>query len=105
MRTGDGATEIMEKRMVANTADELLDIVLHTSFDPRIVSYHYHRYAVLDLSGYLIDRLERQGIEIVTPKSESEHAGIVSFQFPDAENTFETLKARLALPRAAVVRG
>ena len=47
--------------------------------------------AVLDLSGYLIDRLERQGIEVITPREASEHSGIVSFNFPDAEKVFERL--------------
>ena len=47
--------------------------------------------AVLDLSGYLIDRLERRGIEVITPKSEQERSGIVSFNFPDAEKVFERL--------------
>ncbi|HEY3875815.1 MAG TPA: aminotransferase class V-fold PLP-dependent enzyme [Candidatus Kapabacteria bacterium] len=46
---------------------------------------------VLDLSGYLISLLEQRGIEILTPKAETERAGIVSFQFPDAESVFERL--------------
>jgi cysteine desulfurase/selenocysteine lyase len=46
---------------------------------------------VLDLSGYLINRLEQRGVEVITPKNEHEHAGIVSFNFPDAEKVFERL--------------
>ena len=46
---------------------------------------------VLDLSGYLIDRLEMRGVEIITPKQESERAGIVSFNMPDAEKVYERL--------------
>jgi cysteine desulfurase/selenocysteine lyase len=64
--------------------------------------------AVLDLSGYLIGRLERQGIAVITPKAESERAGIVSFEFPDAEKTFEQLQkeniiisVRSGVPRVA----
>jgi cysteine desulfurase/selenocysteine lyase len=48
--------------------------------------------AVLDLSGYLIQRFERQGIEVITPTAETERAGIVSFNFPEAEKTFERLE-------------
>ncbi|MGH2638304.1 MAG: aminotransferase class V-fold PLP-dependent enzyme, partial [Rhabdochlamydiaceae bacterium] len=47
--------------------------------------------SVLDLTNYLIERLERQGIEVITPRDEREHSGIVSFNFPDAEKTFERL--------------
>ncbi len=47
--------------------------------------------AVLDLTGYLIDRLAQRGIEVITPKDEREHSGIVSFNFPDAEKVFERL--------------
>jgi hypothetical protein len=36
---------------VAHTADELSDIILHTSYDPRIVNYTYSRQAELDTSG------------------------------------------------------
>ncbi|MFI5200818.1 MAG: aminotransferase class V-fold PLP-dependent enzyme [Candidatus Kapaibacterium sp.] len=46
---------------------------------------------VLDLSGYLIERLEQRGVEVITPKAETERAGIVSFNFPDAEKVFERL--------------
>jgi cysteine desulfurase/selenocysteine lyase len=46
---------------------------------------------VLDLSGYLIDRLQQRGVEVITPTNEREHAGIVSFNFPDAEKVFERL--------------
>jgi hypothetical protein len=38
-------------RRVAHTADELSDIILHTSYDPRIVSYRYIRQPELDISG------------------------------------------------------
>ncbi len=47
---------------------------------------------VLDLSGYFIDRLEQRGVEVITPSDEREHAGIVSFTFPDAETVFERLQ-------------
>jgi cysteine desulfurase / selenocysteine lyase len=47
--------------------------------------------SVLDLSGYLIDRLEIHGVEVITPKAEDERAGIVSFNFPDAEKVYERL--------------
>ncbi len=47
--------------------------------------------AVLDLSGYLIERLEREGIEVITPKAENEHSGIVSFKFADAEKVYQRL--------------
>ncbi|MDP4197978.1 MAG: aminotransferase class V-fold PLP-dependent enzyme [Bacteroidota bacterium] len=50
--------------------------------------------AVLDLTGYLIDRLEMRGVEVITPKPESERSGIVSFNFPDAEKVFERLQSR-----------
>ncbi len=50
--------------------------------------------AVLDLTGYLIDRLEQRGVEVVTPKPESERSGIVSFNFPDAQKVFERLQSR-----------
>ena len=50
--------------------------------------------AVLDLSGYLIDRLEMRGIEVITPKSEKERAGIVSFVVPDAEQVFKRLNSQ-----------
>jgi cysteine desulfurase / selenocysteine lyase len=46
---------------------------------------------VLDLSGYLIDRLEQRGVEVITPKAESERAGIISFNISDAEKVFERL--------------
>ncbi len=46
---------------------------------------------VLDLSGYLINRLQQRGVEVITPKDERERAGIVSFNFPDAEKVFERL--------------
>ncbi len=46
---------------------------------------------VLDLSAYLIDRLQQRGVEVITPTPEREHAGIVSFNFPDAEKVFERL--------------
>jgi cysteine desulfurase/selenocysteine lyase len=46
---------------------------------------------VLDLSGYLIERLQQRGVEVITPTPEREHAGIVSSNFPDAEKVFERL--------------
>jgi len=48
--------------------------------------------AVLDLTNYLIDRLDRRGVEIITPKDAREHSGIVSFNFADAEKVFERLE-------------
>ncbi len=50
--------------------------------------------AVLDLSGYLIDRLEMRGIEVVTPKSGAERSGIVSFIVPEAAAVFERLTSQ-----------
>lgn len=50
-------------------------------------------HSVLDLSGYLISRLEMHGIEVVTPKAETERSGIVSFKYPDAEKTFKRLES------------
>jgi cysteine desulfurase/selenocysteine lyase len=50
--------------------------------------------AVLDLSGYLISRLEMHGIEVVTPKAESERSGIVSFKYNDPEKTFKRLESQ-----------
>jgi cysteine desulfurase/selenocysteine lyase len=50
--------------------------------------------AVLDLSGYLISRLEMHGVEVVIPKTENERAGIVSFKYPDAEKTFKRLESQ-----------
>jgi len=47
---------------------------------------------VLNLSGYLIERFERHGVETITTSEESERAGIVSFKFPNAEQTFERLE-------------
>jgi cysteine desulfurase/selenocysteine lyase len=49
---------------------------------------------VLDLSGYLIDHLKMRGVEIITPQQESERAGIVSFNFPDAEKVYERLHSQ-----------
>jgi len=50
--------------------------------------------AVLDLSGYLIDRLQQRGVEVITPKPESERSGIVSFEFADAQQVFERLQSQ-----------
>jgi cysteine desulfurase / selenocysteine lyase len=55
---------------------------------------HEMERAVLDLSGYLISRLEMHGIEVVTPTSERERSGIVSFKFPDAEKAFKRLESQ-----------
>lgn len=49
---------------------------------------------VLDLSAYLIDRLSSRGVEVITPKEEAKHAGIVSFEFENAEATHERLMKR-----------
>ena len=49
---------------------------------------------VLDLSGYLIDRLEMRGVEVITPKQENERAAIVSFQFPESEKVHERLNSQ-----------
>lgn len=43
-------TVISERRVTAETADELANIVLHTSLDPRIVAYQYYRCVTLDLT-------------------------------------------------------
>jgi hypothetical protein len=39
-----------EVQRVLNTPDELCELVLHSSMDPRIVAYTYHRYAALNTS-------------------------------------------------------
>jgi hypothetical protein len=36
-----------EETRTARTPDELCDVILHTSFDPSIVAYNYHRYTTL----------------------------------------------------------
>jgi cysteine desulfurase / selenocysteine lyase len=40
---------------------------------------------VLDLSGYLHDRLSSRGINVITPKDEAARAGIITFDFDNAE--------------------
>ncbi|MGW4944451.1 hypothetical protein ACWEOZ_22995 [Actinoplanes sp. NPDC004185] len=37
-----------ETHRTVNTPDELCELVLHSSMDPRIVAYSYHRYATLN---------------------------------------------------------
>jgi hypothetical protein len=44
------ATQITVRRIVVDSPDRLAELVLHTSYDPRIVSYRYHRYLELDMS-------------------------------------------------------
>ena len=46
---------------------------------------------VLELSGYLIDRLSSRGVEVITPKEASARAGIVTFEFADAESVHKRL--------------
>jgi transcriptional regulator with XRE-family HTH domain len=40
-----------EHYLTASDPDELAEIVLRTSFDPRVVAYRYERHAALDMSG------------------------------------------------------
>jgi cysteine desulfurase/selenocysteine lyase len=47
---------------------------------------------VLDLADYLIPRLESHGIEVVTPKERSQHAGIISFKYEGLAETRERLE-------------
>lgn len=46
---------------------------------------------VLELSGYLHDRLTSRGINVITPKDASQRAGIITFEFENAEETHERL--------------
>ncbi len=46
---------------------------------------------ILDLTGYLIDRLESRGVNVITPKDETQRAGIVTFEFDDAEAMHQRL--------------
>ncbi len=46
---------------------------------------------VLDLSGYLHDRLSLRGINVITPKAEALRAGIVTFEFENADAVHERL--------------
>jgi transcriptional regulator with XRE-family HTH domain len=43
--------QIREHYLTASDPDELAEIVLRTSFDPRVVAYRYERHAALDMSG------------------------------------------------------
>jgi hypothetical protein len=47
-RSTDDRHSIFETYKVARTPDELCDIVLHSSLDPTIVAYSYHRYVQPD---------------------------------------------------------
>ena len=46
---------------------------------------------ILDLSNYLIDRLQSRGVNVLTPKEESSHAGIVSFEMEYPQEVYERL--------------
>ncbi len=48
----------------------------------------------LDLSGLMIDLLERHGADIVTPKNEIERAGIVTINMENAKEVFERLESK-----------
>jgi cysteine desulfurase/selenocysteine lyase len=49
---------------------------------------------VLDLSGYLIDRLSSRGLNVLTPKDEHEHSGIVTFEMENPDDVYERLKSK-----------
>jgi selenocysteine lyase/cysteine desulfurase len=40
---------------------------------------------ILDLTGFFIDRLLSRGVNVITPKDESQRAGIVTFEFDNAD--------------------
>jgi hypothetical protein len=43
-------TMVSEEHLVIDSVDDLVDLVLHRSLDPRIAAYSYHRFAALDMS-------------------------------------------------------
>ncbi|BCB87568.1 hypothetical protein [Phytohabitans suffuscus] len=49
MREEDPA-QVREKHLVVDSVDELVELVLHSSLDPRIAAYAYHRFATLDMT-------------------------------------------------------
>lgn len=49
---------------------------------------------ILDYSAYLIDRLSSRGINVITPKDENDHSGIVSFEFENANGVHDRLLAQ-----------
>jgi hypothetical protein len=49
MREDDPA-QVSEKHLVVDSVDELVELVLHRSLDPRIAAYAYHRFATLDMT-------------------------------------------------------
>ncbi len=49
---------------------------------------------VLDLSGYLIDRLTSRGIEVITPPNERDHSGIVTFVMENPEEVLKRLASK-----------
>lgn len=48
-RSSTESPHTYETRETARTVDELVEKVLHKSYDPRIVSFSYYRYAELDI--------------------------------------------------------
>jgi hypothetical protein len=46
----ENPTQIREKHLVVDSVDELVELILHRSLDPRIAAYTYHRFAALDMS-------------------------------------------------------
>lgn len=46
---------------------------------------------ILDLTGYLIDRLQSRGVNVITPKDAVARAGIVTFEWDDAAQMHQRL--------------
>ena len=46
----DEPTKVDEKHLVAESVDDLVDVVLHHSLDPRVAAYSYHRFTALDMT-------------------------------------------------------
>ena len=42
--------QALSSHVSVSDPDELVDIILHTSYDPRVLSYYYERKAALDMS-------------------------------------------------------
>jgi len=49
-RSSTDSLATYETRHTMTSVDELVELVLHSSYDPRIVSYSYHRYTELNLA-------------------------------------------------------
>jgi hypothetical protein len=49
-RSSTESLHTYETKRIVDSPDALVDVVLHSSYDPRIVSYTYHRYTELNLA-------------------------------------------------------